>query len=201
MRLEPRRRARRAELLAGRNHMARELHDVLAHTLSALAVQLEALDATIGAEVDATPAVTDQLDRTKRLVRAGLDEARGAVRALREDSPPLEQQLAQFVGDRNCAVEVLGEPRRLPPEVTLTLYRVAQEAFTNVVKHAPGARARIKLDFGDEHVLLSVSNDSGSNDSGSNDTGSNDTGTSTGGSLLSASGGGTDCKACASGSC
>lgn len=107
----------RAELLAGRNHLARELHDVLAHTLSALSVQLEALDALISAGPATTPKVRDQLDSTKRLVRGGLDEARGAVQALREDAPPLEKQLARLVSERQAGLEVAGPPRQLAADV------------------------------------------------------------------------------------
>ncbi len=142
----------RAELLAGRNHLARELHDVLAHTLSALSLQLEALDAVVTSGGDAR----DQLDLVKRLVRDGLDEARGAVRALREDAPSIEQALASLAEDRGAALDVSGQPRRVAPEVGLALYRVAQEALTNVVKHAPGALAEICLEFNDGSVSLAV---------------------------------------------
>ncbi|HUJ64412.1 MAG TPA: histidine kinase, partial [Acidimicrobiales bacterium] len=147
----------RAELLDGRNHLARELHDVLAHTLSALSLQLEALDALVSTG-SSTAAVREQLDSTKRLVREGMEEARGAVRALREDAPPLEEQLNRLACDRQAQMLVSGPPRQLSPDVTLTLYRVAQEALTNVVKHAPGQPARIELGFAADTVSLSVSN-------------------------------------------
>jgi signal transduction histidine kinase len=149
----------RAELLEGRNHLARELHDILAHTLSALALQLEALDAVVSGSGEVTPEVRDQLDVSKRLVRTGLDEAKGALRALREDLPPLEEQLARLADDRRAALTVSGTPRHLGPEVSLALYRVAQEALTNVVKHAPGASAEMDLAFDDRQVSLSVIND------------------------------------------
>lgn len=142
----------RAELLAGRNHLARELHDVLAHTLSALSVRLEALDAVVVSGGDAR----GELDLVKRLVRDGLDEARGAVRALREDSPPLEEALALLATDRGVALDVSGLPRRVGPDVGLALYRVAQESLTNVVKHAPGAVAKVSLVFADGSVRLAV---------------------------------------------
>jgi signal transduction histidine kinase len=151
----------RAELLAGRNHLARELHDVLAHTLSALSLQLEALDALLSAGPPPSPDVRAQVDYTKRLVRDGLDEARGAVQALREDAPPLEEQLASLAAARHAEISVSGSSRRLPPDVTLALYRVAQEAVTNVLKHAPGAETEIQLGFGDGRVTLSVSNGAG----------------------------------------
>jgi signal transduction histidine kinase len=149
----------RAELLAGRNHLARELHDILAHTLSALSLQLQALDAVVGPDPAIRAEVRDQLDQVKRLVREGLDEARGAVQALREDAPPLPDQLARLAGGRGASLSVSGAARPLPPDVSLSLYRVAQEALTNAVKHAPGAEAQVGLDFGAQEVVLSVAND------------------------------------------
>jgi signal transduction histidine kinase len=146
----------RAELLAGRNHMARELHDVLAHTLSALSLQLEALEATIDNGPSPSPKVLEQLELTKRLVRSGLDDARGAVRALREDAPPLEEQLVTLASDRGAALTISGAPRKLGPDVSLALYRVAQEGLTNVVKHAPGASAEVTLTYSEGQVCLSV---------------------------------------------
>lgn len=148
----------RAELLAGRNHLARELHDILAHTLSALSLQLEALDALIDAGPEPSLEVRKQMDGIRRLVREGLDEARGAVVALREDQPPLQDQLAKLAGDRHASLNVEGVPRRLSPEVALALYRVAQEALTNVAKHAPGARTDVDLAFTEDLVRLAVRN-------------------------------------------
>jgi len=151
----------RAELLDGRNHLARELHDILAHTLSGLSLQLEALNALIETGPGPTPAVRSQLDGIRRLVRESLDDARGAVRALREDLPPLEDQLAKLAGERSAELHVAGDPRRLSPDVSLVLYRVAQEALTNVAKHAPGARADVDLAFADGRVRLAVRNGPG----------------------------------------
>jgi signal transduction histidine kinase len=148
----------RAEVLEARNHLARELHDVLAHTLSALAVQLQALEAEMyrsGRPPD--PAVAEQLEQAARLVRSGLDEARGAAQVLREDLPPLEDRLATLVAGR-ARLCVRGRPRSLAPDAALSLYRAAQEALTNVTKHAPGAEALVELDFDPASVGLRVTN-------------------------------------------
>jgi signal transduction histidine kinase len=157
----------RAELLAGRNHLAREMHDILAHTLSALSLQLEALDAVIEHGPEPALEVRKQLEGIRRLVREGLDDARGAVRALREDPPPLEDQLAKLSGDRHAALNVDGVPRRLAPDVSLALYRVAQEALTNVAKHAPGASTELDLAFADDQVRLAIRNGPGGRPNGS----------------------------------
>jgi signal transduction histidine kinase len=147
----------RTEMLAQRNHLARELHDVLAHTLSALSLQLEALSALMG-DRPVEPAVAAQLNDIRRLVREGLEEAKGAVAALREDLPPLDERLAKLAAERHAAIELSGPPRDLPPDVSLALYRVAQEALTNAAKHAPGAASDVHLDYGDKEVTLAVSN-------------------------------------------
>jgi len=61
-----------------------------------------------------------------------------------------------------ASLEVSGSRRALSAEVTVALYRVAQEALTNATKHAPGAKVSVRLDFGDECVTLSVANEPGS---------------------------------------
>jgi signal transduction histidine kinase len=148
----------RAEVLTERNHLARDLHDVLAHTLAALSLQLEAFSTVVDAEPATSPAVRGQLERTRELVRAGLDEARGAVQALREDPAPLEDQLAKLCAQQSAVLTVTGVPRSLPAQVTTNVYRVAQEALTNVMKHASGARASVALAFATDAVSISIDN-------------------------------------------
>jgi signal transduction histidine kinase len=149
----------RAELLGERNHMARELHDVLAHTLAALSLQLEAFATIVDAEPGTSPKIREQLDRTRQLVREGLDEARGAVRALRDDAEPLEARLSRLAEQHNAAFAASGAIRPVAPEAALALYRVSQEALTNVVKHAPGATASVHLAFGVDRVTVTIEND------------------------------------------
>jgi signal transduction histidine kinase len=157
----------RAELLAERNHLARELHDVLAHTLAALSLQLEAFGTVVDAEPETSQRVRDQLERTRELVREGLDEARGAVRALRDDAAPLDARLAKLAEQHGAVFTTSGVPRPLAPETVLTLYRAAQEALTNVMKHATGAAASMELVFTGGCVRLTIDNDVHSNNAGS----------------------------------
>jgi signal transduction histidine kinase len=148
----------RAELLADRNHLAREIHDVLAHTLAALSLQLEAFATVVDGEPQTSPAVREQLEKTRQLVHEGLDEARGAVRALRDDVAPLDDQLRTLAARHQATFSTDGVPRALAPPVVMGLYRVAQEALTNVMKHAPGSDIAIALDFFPDGVSLVVDN-------------------------------------------
>lgn len=149
----------RAEALADRNRLAREVHDVLAHTLSAVSIQLEALDGTLS-DAGADEAALISLRRTRKLVIGGLDETRLAVRSLRETPVPLVDQLTVLATERSAEICVLGNPRPLAPEAGLALYRAAQEALTNAAKHAPGAPVALTVDFEPERMTLTAENQS-----------------------------------------
>jgi signal transduction histidine kinase len=151
----------RVDILAERNRLAREIHDVLAHTLGALSVQLEALSALHESDPANTVAIGEALRRTKALANEGLDEARRAVQTLREDVAPLEEQLESLCARSGVRLELAGTPRRLTAQVTVALYRVAQESLTNVAKHAPGAALCVRLEFTSGMVALRVANSRG----------------------------------------
>ena len=148
----------RAAVLEERNRLAREIHDVLAHTLGALTVQLQALEVLHEQDPHDVDAVREGLRRTRALAGDGLAEARQAVRSLREDATPLEAQLEALCSRGGATLEVSGPRRPLGAEVTVALYRVAQESLTNAAKHAPGAPVSLRLDFEDGSVALSVAN-------------------------------------------
>jgi signal transduction histidine kinase len=145
----------RAEVLAERARLAREIHDVLAHSLSALSVQLETAAALLERDRPAEASVV--VERAGRLTRDGLAETRRAVSALRGDPLPLPDLVAALAD--NAALEISGEPRPLAAEAGLALYRGAQEALTNARKHAPGAAVRIRLAYLPGSVELTVAND------------------------------------------
>ncbi len=148
----------RAELLTERNHLARELHDVLAHTLAALSLQLEAFATVVDAEPDASPAIRQQLETTRQLVHEGLDEARGAVQVLRDDPTPLPDRLARLCEQHGAAFTLSGSPEPLAPPVSLALFRVTQEALTNVMKHATGAATSVHLSNSPNSVSVTIDN-------------------------------------------
>ncbi|MFC7643039.1 sensor histidine kinase [Streptosporangium lutulentum] len=152
-------------MLAERARIAREIHDILAHSLSAQIVHLEGARLLLQAERSGE--ALDRVERARELAKTGLEEARRAVSALREDSPPLPvalRTLAEEFRSTNgqaCVLTVTGPERRLTPEAELTMIRTAQEALTNVGRHAPGAPAAVRLSFEDGACELEVTNPAG----------------------------------------
>lgn len=140
-----------------RVELARELHDVLAHTLGALAVQIEAAIAVN--ESDDREQVGELMRRSRALVASGLEETAEAVRALRDEPVPVAERIGPLVEEAGMTLRVEGTPRPLPPQPGLALYRAAQEAITNARKHAPGASAELCLSFRDGETVLTVRNE------------------------------------------
>jgi signal transduction histidine kinase len=149
--------AERAAALTERTRIAREIHDVLAHSLAALGIQLQATEVMLSEQQDIERAL-GTIAQARRLVDEGLTETRRAVRALRTDAPPLPEALATLVDHRPDALVVSGEPYALSPAAGLALMRVAQEAVTNAVKHAGGQPVTIALDYAETAVELRVEN-------------------------------------------
>ena len=143
---------------AERTRIARELHDVLAHSLSGAAIQLQGAR-VVAERSHAADEVRDAIDRSSELVRDGLASARTAVEALRGAQPGVEQLPA--LADGRAAFAVEGVPRPLPPEIGLTLYRATQEALTNASRYASGAPVAVVLRYGDDTVRLTIANDGG----------------------------------------
>jgi signal transduction histidine kinase len=150
----------RARVLEERARAAREIHDVLAHTLGGLVVQLAAADALLGDGCD-PQRVRLLVTGARRLAIVGLDETRRAIRALSTDPVALPEALASFAASRGStqlSFQVHGSPRQLPPEAGLTIYRTAQEALANAGEHAPGAPVTMTLAFTQHQTTLNVTN-------------------------------------------
>jgi signal transduction histidine kinase len=147
--------------LAERQRLAREMHDVLAHSLSGLILQLEGARMLAAAD-PADPRLVGAIERAHQLGRSGLDEARRAIGMLRDDELPGPERLPGLAAEFErtsgvpCTVTVLGEPRGLGSEVGLAFYRVAQEALTNITKHARAERVQLCLDYGPSSARLVV---------------------------------------------
>ena len=150
-----RRQSKDAESQEARAHLARELHDVLAHTLAALAVQLEAAEAVLDAGDE--PKLRELLARARRLVADGIDETAEAVRALRDEPVEIAERLRELVGS-DATLQIDGTPRPLPARAGFALYRAAQESLTNARKHAPGASTDVSIVFADRATVLRVVN-------------------------------------------
>ncbi|MGD0453223.1 MAG: histidine kinase [Solirubrobacteraceae bacterium] len=143
--------------------MAREIHDVLAHALGGLTVQLEAAEGVLAERGDVDGAL-ERIRGCRRTARDGLEEARRAVAALRSDAPPLPESLTGLLeshrqqGDRGELV-LEGTARALSPEVTLALMRTVQEALTNARRHAPGSAVSVRLIYEASTTRVIVTND------------------------------------------
>lgn len=149
-----------------RNRMAREIHDSLGHYLTVVNIQLEAAKALVEKHgwKDPAPELFAALEKAQNLTRDGLADVRRSVAALRAgpvgDKPFLEA-LRILMSEHQEAgllvfLEVEGEVRPLSPAVELTIYRAAQEALTNVHKHARASRADLRIAYGEHAVRLEV---------------------------------------------
>jgi signal transduction histidine kinase len=151
----------RAAALAERQRLAREMHDVLAHSLSGLVVQLEGAR-LLAASAPGDARLPDAVERAHRLAKSGLDEAREAIGMLRDDELPGPGRLSDLAGEFTavtgipCAFTQAGEQRALTPAVRLALYRVAQEALTNARRHASPDEVVVRLEYLPGTVSLTV---------------------------------------------
>jgi signal transduction histidine kinase len=154
------------EVLADRAHLAREIHDILAHSLSAQIVHLEGARLLLAGD-GGREQVLERVESAQRLARSGLEETRRALATLRGEIPRPEEALAELaeefraVTGRPCDVEITGPSRELTPEARLAVVRTAQEALTNARKHAPGARTTVRLRYRDADVELDATDEGG----------------------------------------
>lgn len=148
-----------------RNRLAREMHDTMAHSLSAVAVQLEAVNSIWEGDPEAA---REMLDQSLTTTRQGLQEARRAIRALR--AAPLEdlglalsiRNLAESTAARAGLLLDLRVPERvegLGLELEQGIYRIAHEALANVARHAGATRLLVQLERAAGQLTLIVADD------------------------------------------
>ena len=142
-----------------RRHVAGEIHDGISQPLISLWYHLNAAESFAGDP----PVVAVELGKAKDLTTAAIDEARRAIAGLRPSvlddlglGPSLESLAHTVVGPE---VELEIAPCRLPPHVEVALYRIAQEALQNVMKHAEAQRVTLRLSVADGRVHLLVEDD------------------------------------------
>lgn len=156
----------RAAALAERTRIARELHDVLAHSLAGLSLNLQGARLMLVRD-GASPDAVAQIERAQKLAADGLAEARKAVAALREDAVPVERTIADLLAayrldsGARADLKVEGEPRELAPAVGTALVRAVQEALANTRKHAAQADVDVTLGYEPGSVALTVADRQG----------------------------------------
>ncbi len=151
-----------------RLRIARELHDVVAHSMSVIAVQAGTGRLVIDDDPEHARRALASIEETSK---DALAEMRRLLGVLREDvsgaaalAPvptldDLDQLVAHAVeGGTPVDVQVEGDRRTAPAGIELAVYRVLQEALTNVRRHAPGARARVRVAFGTGELAVEVEN-------------------------------------------
>jgi signal transduction histidine kinase len=165
-----RERSLREALSEQRLQIARELHDIVAHAMSVVAVQAGVGSHLIATRPDEAAKSPQAIEAT---ARAALSETRSLLSVMRDDDyglasrspvPGLDnlQALVQRVADAGQPVtlRVEGQPRRLPQSIELSVYRVVQEALTNVVRHAATpVKATVVIRFDDGPVVVEVTDD------------------------------------------
>jgi len=148
-----------------RQRIAREIHDVIAHTLSVTMLHLTGARLALerGDREEAITALRD----AEQMGRESLGDIRRTVGVLGADGSgtdapmPTAAELPELVAGFQAAgldveLEVEGDPEPLPPALGLGVYRIAQESLTNVAKHAPGSRTEVRLAVGPRQVHLIV---------------------------------------------
>jgi signal transduction histidine kinase len=156
---------------AERLRIARELHDVVAHSMATINVQAGVAVHLLREQPDQVAQAVEALEAVRSISKEALGELRGILNLLRssDEADPMApvpglSQLDDLVAvsaraGLATAVEVTGDPRRLPAAVDLTAYRVVQEALTNTLRHAGPAQATVRLLYGPVELHVEVSDD------------------------------------------
>jgi signal transduction histidine kinase len=160
----------RTDVLSARQHLAHDIHDVLAHSLGGLVIQLDAVDALL--EAGDRGAATAKIRDARALAAEGLGEARRAVAALGEDPSDrasrvpgerVERDIEELIDAHRslggtAAFTEVGSRRDVSESLELALRRAVQEGLTNSRKHAPGASVNLRLAWSDGAVEATISN-------------------------------------------
>jgi signal transduction histidine kinase len=159
----------RAAVAEERARIAREMHDVVAHSLSVMVVQAEAAEAMLDGDPDRARRPLAAVQQTGRDALGELRRMLGVLREMADQNPELAPQpglsgideLVDHVRQAGLpvSVRVEGDPRPLPPGIDLSAYRIVQEGLTNALKHAGPASAEVVLRYGAREIELEVRDD------------------------------------------
>ena len=152
-------------LLEERQRIARELHDVVAHHMSVIAIQAEA--APYKTE-DPPPELVESFGEIRASALSGLSELRRVLGVLRSEAPQTAPQpglddLPSLIesargGGVMVTSAITGTPRPIPEGVNLSAYRIVQEALSNAMRHAPGSAVQVKLFYGEAALIVEIRN-------------------------------------------
>ena len=160
-----------------RARITRELHDIIGHTLNLIVVQASAAQKVIGSRPDRAAESLNTIETTARQSLSDMERMLGILRPPEDEAPPYGPQpslgqvdsLAEQFTDAGLpvAVNVSGEPHKLPTSLDLSAYRIVQEALTNALKHAGPARSRVAISYLADKLELDIVDDGqGSGDDG-----------------------------------
>jgi signal transduction histidine kinase len=168
----------RAAVAEERARLAREMHDVVAHSLSVMVVQAEAAEAMLDTDPQRARRPLGAVQETGRSALTELRRMLGVLREMADEGPALAPQpglagldaLVASVREAGLpvTVRVKGDPRPLPSGIDLSAYRIVQEGLTNALKHAGPARAEVVVTYGARELLLQVSDDGRGHDPSAN---------------------------------
>ncbi|WP_328433295.1 sensor histidine kinase [Streptomyces sp. NBC_00425] len=157
-----------------RLRIARELHDMVAHSIGIIAIQAGVGSRVIETQPAQAREALSVIEATSRETLSGLRRTLVSLRQADRSGPapqrsPLSppagladvERLAAATADAGVSVDVrrVGRERHLPPDVDLSAYRIVQEALTNVVRHAGTRRCQVSIDYGDEELLVEIVDD------------------------------------------
>ena len=152
-------------LLEERQRIARELHDVVAHHMSVIAIQAEAGPYKAA---NPPPELVESFGEIRASALSGLNELRRVLGVLRSDQPgtapqPGLEDLPDLLesaraGGVTVTTDVTGAPRPLPDGVNLSAYRIVQEGLSNAMRHAPGSTVQVKLFYGMAALVIEIRN-------------------------------------------
>jgi signal transduction histidine kinase len=160
-------------LLQERQRIARELHDVVAHHMSVIAIQAEAGPYKAA---NPPPELVESFAEIRTSALSGLNELRRVLGVLRSDQPDTAPQPgledlpglleSARTGGVTVTSTVTGRPKALPEGVNLSAYRIVQEALSNAMRHSPGSTVQVSLYYGMAALVIEVRNDRCPNGSG-----------------------------------
>jgi signal transduction histidine kinase len=152
-----------------RMRLARDLHDITAHTIAVIAIQAGVAEDALDRLEGCPKPVREAVRAIRSSSRQAMAELKATVSALRDGEAPRDplpglRQLDELIGMATSAgvrvvLEVSGEARSLPPAIDLTAFRIVQESLTNVLRHARAGSATVRVRYGPDELQLEIDDD------------------------------------------